>query len=114
MHLTSSPTVAITLTALPCWPTPQMFNLSELWPYFTHTIPSAMLTYSLWYGSLSRATPAPSQIRTSPKKPPLNLKYSQVIKTSTNPRARDPGKYQVIQSPDLSRDLATSRVSRDQ
>ena len=58
--------------------------------------------------------PAPSQIRTSPKKPPLNLSYSQVIKTSPNLRARDPGKYQVIQSPDPSRDLATSRVSRDQ
>src|SRR5207302_8081641 len=65
-------------------------------------------------GILSRATPAPSQIRTSPKKPPLNLSYSQVIKMGPNPRARDPGKYQVIQSPDLSRDHTTSRVSRDQ
>src|SRR5207302_10546234 len=63
---------------------------------------------------LSRATPAPSQIRTSPKKPPLNLNYSQVIRTSPNLRARDPGEYQVIQSPELSRDLATSHVSRDQ
>jgi hypothetical protein len=35
-------------------------------------------------GILSRATPVPSQIRTSPKKPPLNLSYSQVIKTSSN------------------------------
>jgi hypothetical protein len=58
--------------------------------------------------------PTPSQIRTSPKKPPLNLSCSQVIKTSPNLRARDPGKYQVIQSPDLSRDPTTSRVSRDQ
>jgi hypothetical protein len=33
---------------------------------------------------------------------------------SPNPRARDPGKYQVIQSPDLPRDPTTSRVSRDQ
>ena len=58
--------------------------------------------------------PVPSQIRTSPKKPPLNLSYSQVIKTSPNLRAHDPGKYQVIQSPDLSCDLTTSQVSRDQ
>jgi hypothetical protein len=65
-------------------------------------------------GILSRATPAPSQIRTSPKKPPLNLSYSQVIKTSPNLRARDPGKYQVTRSPDLSRDPTTSLVSRDQ
>jgi hypothetical protein len=65
-------------------------------------------------GILSRATPAPSRIRTSPKKPPLNLSYSQVIKTSSNLQARDPGKYQVIQSPDLSRDPTTSRVSCDQ
>jgi hypothetical protein len=63
---------------------------------------------------LSRATPTSSQIRTSPKKPPLNCSYSQVIKTSPNPRARDPGKYQVIQSPDLSRDPTTSQVSHDQ
>jgi hypothetical protein len=61
-----------------------------------------------------RATPAPSQIQASPKKPPLNLSHSQVIKTSPNPRARDPGKYQVIQSPDLSHDPTTSQVSRDQ
>jgi hypothetical protein len=33
---------------------------------------------------------------------------------SPNPQARDPGKYQVIRSPDLSRDPTTSRVSRDQ
>jgi hypothetical protein len=65
-------------------------------------------------GILSWATPAPSQIRTSPKKPPLNLSYSQAIKTSPNPQARDPGKYQEIQSPDLSRDPSTSQVSRDQ
>jgi hypothetical protein len=63
---------------------------------------------------VSRATPAPSQIRTSPKKPPLNLSHSQVIKTSLNLRARNPGKYQVIQSPDLSRDTTTSRASHDQ
>jgi hypothetical protein len=65
-------------------------------------------------GILSRATPTPSQIRTSPKKPPLNLSYNQVIKTSPNLQARDPGKYQVIQSPDLSHDPTTSRVSCDQ
>jgi hypothetical protein len=47
-------------------------------------------------GILSQATPMPSQIRTSPKKPPLNLSYSQVIKTNPNPRTRDSGKYQVI------------------
>ena len=72
-----------------------------------HSSPSLMQT-------LSRATPVPSQIRTSPKKPPLNRSYSQVVKTSPNHRAHDPGKYQVIQSPDLSRDPTTSRVSRDQ
>ena len=65
-------------------------------------------------GEVSQATPAPSQIRISSKKPPLNLSYSQVIKTNPNPRARDPGKYQVVQSPDLSRDPITSRLSHDQ
>jgi hypothetical protein len=65
-------------------------------------------------GILSWAMPAPPQIRTSPKKPPLNHNHSQVIKTSPNPRARDPGKHQVIQSPDSSRDPTTSQVSRDQ
>jgi hypothetical protein len=63
---------------------------------------------------VSWATPAPSQIRTSPKEPPLNPSYSQVVKTSPNPQAHDPGKYQVIKSPDLSCDLPTSQVSRDQ
>jgi hypothetical protein len=58
--------------------------------------------------------PTSSQIQTSPKKPPLNLSCSQVIKTSPNLWACDPGKYQVIQSPDLSRDPTTSRVSHDQ
>jgi hypothetical protein len=33
---------------------------------------------------------------------------------SPNPRACDPGKHQVIQSPDSSRDPTTPRVSRDQ
>jgi hypothetical protein len=65
-------------------------------------------------GMVLRATPAPSQIQTSPKKPPLNLSYSQVIKMNPNPRTHDPGKYQVTQSPDLSRDPPTSRVPRDQ
>jgi hypothetical protein len=67
---------------------------------------------------LSWAMPAPSQIQTnwptSPKKPPLNPSYSQVVKTKTNLWARDPGKYQVIKSPDPSHDLSTSRVSCDQ
>jgi hypothetical protein len=65
-------------------------------------------------GILSRAMPAPSQIQTSPKEPPLNLSYSQVIKTKSNLRACDPGKYQMIKSPDPSHDFPTSRVSRDQ
>jgi hypothetical protein len=69
---------------------------------------------TFFYHPLSRATPAPSQTRTSSKEPPLNLSYSQVIKTSPNLQARDPGKYQVTQSSDLSRDRTTSRVSRDQ
>jgi hypothetical protein len=63
---------------------------------------------------LLRATPVPSQIRTSPKKPPLNLSYSQVVKTTPNPRACDPGKSQVIRSPDPSCDPSTSQASCDQ
>jgi hypothetical protein len=67
---------------------------------------------------LSWATPAPSQMQinqwTSPKKPPLQLSYSQVIKTKPNLRACDPGKYQVIKSPNLSCDLSVSQVSCDQ
>jgi hypothetical protein len=43
-------------------------------------------------GILSRAMPTPSQKQTSPKKPPLNLSYSQVIKTNPNLQAHDPGK----------------------
>jgi hypothetical protein len=62
--------------------------------------------------------PAPSRTQTnsptSPKKPPLNLSYSQIVKMNPNLQACDPGKYQVIKSPDLSRDLSTSQVSRDQ
>jgi hypothetical protein len=58
--------------------------------------------------------PTLSQIRTNSKKPPLNLSYSQVVKTNPNPRAHDPGKYQVIKSPDLSCDPSTARVSHDQ
>jgi hypothetical protein len=62
--------------------------------------------------------PVPSQTQTSPrtssKKPPLNLSYSQVIKINPNLRACDPGKYQVIKSPDPSHDLSVSQVSRDQ
>jgi hypothetical protein len=65
-------------------------------------------------GILSRATPTPSQIWISHKKPPLNLSYSQVVKTNRNLWAHDPGKHQVIKSPDLSRDPSTSQVSRDQ
>jgi hypothetical protein len=65
-------------------------------------------------GILSWGTPPPKQIRKSPKKPPLNLSYSQVVKTSPNPRARDPGKYQVTQSSDLSRDPSISRIPCDQ
>jgi hypothetical protein len=69
-------------------------------------------------GILSQAVPMPSQIQTnpqtSPKKPPLNLSYSQVIKTNPNLRACDPGKYQVIKSPDLLYDPSISRISHDQ
>jgi hypothetical protein len=63
-------------------------------------------------GILSRAMPAPSRIQTklptSPKEPPLNLSYRQNVKTNPNPRACDPGKYQMIKSPDLSHDPSTS------
>jgi hypothetical protein len=63
---------------------------------------------------VSRAMPMPSQIRTSLRKPPLNISYSQVVKTNSNPQTRDPGKYQVIKSPDLSCDPSISQVSCDQ
>jgi hypothetical protein len=69
-------------------------------------------------GILLWATPAPSWTQTnpqtSPKKPPLNLSYSQVIKTNPNLQAHDPGKCQVIKSPDPSCDPSVSRVSCDQ
>jgi hypothetical protein len=64
--------------------------------------------------ALSRATPAPSQIQTSPKKPPLNFSYSQIVKTNLNPQARDPGKYQVTKSSDLPRDPSTPQIPHDQ
>ena len=48
---------------------------------------------------MSRAKPAPPRIpvkpRTSPNKPALNPSYSQIVKTSFIPRARDPGKPHV-------------------
>jgi hypothetical protein len=69
-------------------------------------------------GPLSRAMPTPSQIQanswTSPKEPSLNLSYSQVIKTSPNLWAYDPGKRQVIRSPDQSHDPSVPRTSCDQ
>jgi hypothetical protein len=69
-------------------------------------------------GILLRATSAPSWIQTnsptSPKKPPLNLSYSQVVKTNPNLQAHDPGKCQVIKSSDPSRDPSVSQVSHDQ
>ena len=47
-------------------------------------------------GLLLWAKPVPPHIpakpRTSPNKPALNLSYSQIVKTSFTPRARDPGK----------------------
>jgi hypothetical protein len=58
--------------------------------------------------------PVPSQIRTSPKEPLLNLSYSQVVKIKPNLQACDPGKYQMIKSPDPSCDFPTSQVSCDQ
>jgi hypothetical protein len=65
-------------------------------------------------GILSQAMSTPSRIQTSPKKPPLNISYSQVVKTNPNPQAHDPGKHQVIKSPDSPRDHSTSQVPRDQ
>ena len=62
--------------------------------------------------------PVPSQTQTnsqtSLKKPPLNLSYSQVIKTSPNLQACDPEKHQVIRSPDQSCDLSTLQISHNQ
>ena len=50
-------------------------------------------------GILSRAKPVPPCIpvkpRTSPNKPALNPSYSQIVKTSSTPRAHDPGKPHV-------------------
>ena len=44
---------------------------------------------------MSQAKPTPPRIptepRTSPNKPALNPSYSQIVKTSFTPRARDPG-----------------------
>ena len=59
---------------------------------------------------VSRAKPAPPRISvkpgTSPNKPALNPNYSQIVKTSSTPRARDPGKPHVTtcdhQSPSIS------------
>jgi hypothetical protein len=70
---------------------------------------------SVW---VLQAMPVPSWTQTnpqtSPKKPPLKLSYSQVIKTNPNLWAHDPGKYQVIKSPDPSHDLSVSQISHDQ
>jgi hypothetical protein len=53
-------------------------------------------------------------LQISPKEPPLNLSYSQVIKTNPNLQTRDPGKCQVIKSPDQSHDPFVPQVSCDQ
>jgi hypothetical protein len=64
------------------------------------------------------AAPTPLQIQvnsqTSPKKPLLNLSYSQVIKISPNLQTCDPGKCQVIKSPDQSCDPFVPQTSCDQ
>jgi hypothetical protein len=69
-------------------------------------------------GILLWAMPAPSQTwtnsQTSPQKPPLNLSYSQIIKTSSNLQACDPGKGQVIRSPDRSCGPSVSQTSYNQ
>jgi hypothetical protein len=69
-------------------------------------------------GALSRAMPTPPQkpvnLRISPKEPPLNLSYSQVIKINPNLQTRDPGKHQVIKSPDQSCDPFVPQVLCDQ
>ena len=62
-------------------------------------------------GILLQAKPAPPCIpvkpQTSPNKPALNPSYSQIVKTSFTPRARDPGKLHMTthdhQSPSISR-----------
>ena len=62
---------------------------------------------------LSWAKPTPPHIptepRTSPNKPTLNLSYSQIVKTSFTPRARDPGKPHVTTCDHKS--LSLSRVT---
>jgi hypothetical protein len=69
-------------------------------------------------GIMSQAVPTPSQKQvnswTSPKKPPLNLSYSQVVKTNLNLQAHDPGKCQVTKSPDPSHDPSAPQTSCDQ
>ena len=60
---------------------------------------------------VSQAKPAPPRTpvkpQTSPNKPALNPSYSQIVKTSFTPRARDPGKLHMTthdhQSPSISR-----------
>jgi hypothetical protein len=67
---------------------------------------------------VSQAMPVPSQKQVnsqiSPKKPPLNLSYSQVVKANPNLQTRDPGKCQVIKSPDQSCDPFVPQASCDQ
>jgi hypothetical protein len=69
-------------------------------------------------GILSQAAPMSSQIQTnswtSLKKPPLNPSYSQIVKTSLNLQACDPGKCQVTRSPDQSCDPSVPLISCDQ
>ena len=62
---------------------------------------------------LSQAKPAPPHIpakpRTSPNKPALNPSYSQIVKTSFTPRARNPGKPHMTTRDHQS--LSISRVT---
>jgi hypothetical protein len=55
-----------------------------------------------------------ANLQTSSKKPPLNLSYSQIVKTSPNLWACDPGKHQVTRSPDQSYDPSVPQTSYDQ
>ena len=68
-------------------PAKELTHAKELLAVFKHKHPSKE-------GILSQAKPAPSQVPakpwTSPSKPTLNSSYSQIVKTSFTPRARDP------------------------
>ena len=73
-----------------------------------HSTPCASHTLRFLVLWASPTTPRiPTEPRTSPNKPTLNPSYSQIVKTSFTPRARDPGKPHVT-----TRDHLSPSISR--